>query len=80
MTAPVYVVQHVGELSVDGLGWVWQCNFFGHYALVCFLLPPQCTPCNPASYTVPRPPTSALLSILPPLRTRNLDVVPRGLV
>jgi len=33
-TAPTFIKQHVGELSVDGLGWVWQCNLFGHYALV----------------------------------------------
>lgn len=41
MTSPNYVVQHVGELSVDGLGWVWQCNLFGHYALVGPSLPAQ---------------------------------------
>lgn len=34
VTSPVYKLQVVGELSVDGLGWVWQCNVFGHYVLV----------------------------------------------
>ncbi|KIL67356.1 hypothetical protein M378DRAFT_102521 [Amanita muscaria Koide BX008] len=29
---PVYI-QHKGEESVDGFGWVWQCNFFGHFVL-----------------------------------------------
>ncbi|KAF8075838.1 hypothetical protein FPV67DRAFT_1469452 [Lyophyllum atratum] len=33
VTAPAFYFQHQGELSVDGLGWVWQCNLFGHYAL-----------------------------------------------
>ncbi|KAF8239557.1 hypothetical protein L208DRAFT_1449801 [Tricholoma matsutake] len=33
ITTPNYLKQHVGELSVDGLGWAWQCNVFGHYAL-----------------------------------------------
>ncbi|KAF6762449.1 3-keto sterol reductase [Ephemerocybe angulata] len=33
VTAPLYYSQHQGELSIDGLGWVWQCNFFGHFAL-----------------------------------------------
>ncbi|EAU80573.1 3-keto sterol reductase [Coprinopsis cinerea okayama7 len=33
MTSPNYYTQHAGELSVDGLGWVWQCNLFGHYTL-----------------------------------------------
>ncbi|KAH0839589.1 NAD(P)-binding protein [Lanmaoa asiatica] len=33
VTAPKYVLQRVGDMSQDGLGWVWQCNVFGHYAL-----------------------------------------------
>ncbi|PFH50347.1 hypothetical protein AMATHDRAFT_145345 [Amanita thiersii Skay4041] len=33
VTAPAFYLQHTGELSVDGLGWVWQCNFFGHFIL-----------------------------------------------
>lgn len=34
VTAPSFKLQAVGEMSDDGLGWVWQCNVFGHYALV----------------------------------------------
>ncbi|KII96003.1 hypothetical protein PLICRDRAFT_170589 [Plicaturopsis crispa FD-325 SS-3] len=33
VTTPNFHLQHAGEMSVDGLGWVWQCNLFGHYAL-----------------------------------------------
>ncbi|RDB19578.1 3-keto-steroid reductase [Hypsizygus marmoreus] len=33
VTAPNYYGQHSGERSIDGLGWVWQCNLFGHYVL-----------------------------------------------
>ncbi|KAG1739846.1 NAD(P)-binding protein [Suillus paluster] len=33
VTAPIYYTQEVGQLSQDGLGWVWQCNVFGHYVL-----------------------------------------------
>ncbi|KAH6896469.1 3-keto sterol reductase [Coprinopsis sp. MPI-PUGE-AT-0042] len=33
VTAPSYYLQHTGELSIDGLGWVWQCNVFGHFTL-----------------------------------------------
>ncbi|KAG5353630.1 hypothetical protein C0989_004311 [Termitomyces sp. Mn162] len=33
VTAPNYYHQHSGELSIDGLGWVWQCNLFSHYVL-----------------------------------------------
>ncbi|KAG6831902.1 hypothetical protein H0H87_003553 [Tephrocybe sp. NHM501043] len=33
ITAPVYYSQHTGEISLDGLGWVWQCNLFSHYVL-----------------------------------------------
>jgi 3-keto steroid reductase len=34
VTYPVYNLQRPGILSDDGLGWVWQCNVFGHYVLV----------------------------------------------
>lgn len=34
VTAPSFYRQAVGQLSDDGLGWVWQCNVFGHYVLV----------------------------------------------
>ncbi|KAJ8592431.1 hypothetical protein M405DRAFT_733316, partial [Rhizopogon salebrosus TDB-379] len=33
VTAPIYYMQEVGQLSQDGLGWVWHCNVFGHYVL-----------------------------------------------
>ncbi|KAG6916574.1 hypothetical protein DXG01_006345 [Tephrocybe rancida] len=38
VTAPLFYSQHQGELSIDGLGWVWQCNLFSHYVLVSFVL------------------------------------------
>ncbi|KAG6829684.1 hypothetical protein H0H92_003802 [Tricholoma furcatifolium] len=34
ITAPEFYTQNRGELSVDGLGWVWQSNLFSHYVLV----------------------------------------------
>lgn len=34
VTNPLFYTQEVGQVSQDGLGWVWQCNIFGHYALV----------------------------------------------
>lgn len=34
VTFPIYKKQHTGVMSSDGLGWVWQCNVFGHYLLV----------------------------------------------
>ncbi|KAF8607478.1 NAD(P)-binding protein [Ceratobasidium sp. AG-I] len=34
ITAPGFKLQAIGEMSDDGLGWVWQCNVFGHYTLV----------------------------------------------
>ena len=34
LTSPLYKLQRKGERSVDGLGWVWQCNVFGHYVMV----------------------------------------------
>ncbi|KAG2159067.1 NAD(P)-binding protein [Suillus bovinus] len=33
VTSPTYYTQEVGQLSQDRLGWVWQCNVFGHYVL-----------------------------------------------
>ncbi|KAH7888093.1 NAD(P)-binding protein [Phlebopus sp. FC_14] len=33
VTYPRYFVQTSGETSEDGLGWIWQCNVFGHYVL-----------------------------------------------
>ncbi|KAJ8592445.1 NAD(P)-binding protein [Rhizopogon salebrosus TDB-379] len=33
VTAPIYYMQEVGQLSQDGLDWVWHCNVFGHYVL-----------------------------------------------
>ncbi|KIJ70394.1 hypothetical protein HYDPIDRAFT_78786 [Hydnomerulius pinastri MD-312] len=33
VTKPRYYLQACGEVSQDGLGWAWQCNVFGHYAL-----------------------------------------------
>jgi 3-keto steroid reductase len=33
VTSPEYNYQRQGELSVDALGYVWQCNVFGHYVL-----------------------------------------------
>lgn len=33
-TAPTYYLQHTGEITADNLGWVWQSNVFGHFALV----------------------------------------------
>ncbi|KAK7471222.1 3-keto-steroid reductase [Stygiomarasmius scandens] len=37
ITAPKFYKQTWGERSLDGYGWVWQCNVFGHYFMVCFL-------------------------------------------
>lgn len=34
VTHPRYKLQRVGELSRDGLGYIWQSNVFGHYVLV----------------------------------------------
>ncbi|VDC06253.1 unnamed protein product [Peniophora sp. CBMAI 1063] len=39
LTYPRYNIQHHGQLSDDGLGWVWQCNVFGHYILARTLEP-----------------------------------------
>ncbi|OSX57027.1 hypothetical protein POSPLADRAFT_1041828 [Postia placenta MAD-698-R-SB12] len=30
---PAFNIQKTGTMSTDGLGYVWQCNVFGHYAL-----------------------------------------------
>lgn len=34
VTSPGFKIQTAGKISGDGLGWVWQCNVFGHYVLV----------------------------------------------
>ncbi|KAJ7229150.1 3-keto sterol reductase [Mycena pura] len=39
ITRPQFYVQNVGQVSVDGLGYVWQTNLFGHYVLVRSLEP-----------------------------------------
>ncbi|KAL1747740.1 hypothetical protein HDZ31DRAFT_60920 [Schizophyllum fasciatum] len=39
VTHPEYNVENVGETSADGLGYVWQFNVFGHYALARLLEP-----------------------------------------
>ncbi|KAK7049730.1 3-keto-steroid reductase [Paramarasmius palmivorus] len=33
VTTPMFYTQTFGEISMDGYGWVWQCNLFGHYTL-----------------------------------------------
>ncbi|KZT20333.1 3-keto sterol reductase [Neolentinus lepideus HHB14362 ss-1] len=33
VTRPESYIQNIGEVSIDGLGLVWQCNVFGHYVL-----------------------------------------------
>ncbi|KAG8762570.1 UDP-glucuronic acid decarboxylase 1 [Ceratobasidium sp. 423] len=33
VTAPGFKIQGTGKMSEDGLGWVWQCNIFGHFVL-----------------------------------------------
>ncbi|KJA21652.1 hypothetical protein HYPSUDRAFT_140311 [Hypholoma sublateritium FD-334 SS-4] len=33
ITAPGFYLQHMGEISADNLGWVWQSNVFGHFIL-----------------------------------------------
>jgi len=38
ITAPNFYTQHVGEISADNLGWVWQSNVFGHFVLVRYCL------------------------------------------
>jgi 3-keto steroid reductase len=35
VTIPEYNIQRRAMMSDDELGWVWQCNVFGHYILVC---------------------------------------------
>lgn len=37
VSAPEFKLQHVGETSDEGFGYVWMCNVFGHYIMVsCF--------------------------------------------
>ena len=38
ITRPKFKMQEVGVMSEDGLGWVWQCNIFGHYVMVSCLI------------------------------------------
>ncbi|KAJ7283303.1 hypothetical protein C8J57DRAFT_1120742 [Mycena rebaudengoi] len=33
LTHPEFNVQNSGEVTADGLGWVWQSNLFGHFVL-----------------------------------------------
>ncbi|KAI9449638.1 NAD(P)-binding protein [Lactarius psammicola] len=33
VTHPRYNIQRTAMVSDDGLGWVWQCNVFGHYVI-----------------------------------------------
>ncbi|KAF8803954.1 3-keto sterol reductase [Phlegmacium glaucopus] len=33
LARPDYYYQHVGEVSADNLGWVWQSNVFSHFVL-----------------------------------------------
>ncbi|PWN18942.1 NAD(P)-binding protein [Microstroma glucosiphilum] len=39
LTRPRYKMQHNGDISEDGLGWVWQINIGGSWALTQDLLP-----------------------------------------
>ncbi|PWN51357.1 NAD(P)-binding protein [Violaceomyces palustris] len=39
VTWPAFKRQRVGDLSDDGLGWVWQCNVGAHWVLTRALLP-----------------------------------------
>ncbi|KAJ7179606.1 3-keto sterol reductase [Mycena filopes] len=48
ITRPEFYVQSVGEVSVDGLGWIWQSNLFGHYVLFRALEPLLKNPAYPA--------------------------------
>ena len=52
VTSPTYYTQNKGEESVDGLGWVWQCNLFAHFALVGFLICPS-LPSRQLTHLVP---------------------------
>jgi 3-keto steroid reductase len=49
---PRYLITTIGEQSVDGLGYTWQSNVFGHYALFRVLEPAlrrsSSTPCGTA--------------------------------
>lgn len=64
LTAPTFYIQHQGEISIDNLGWVWQCNLFGHYVLVSSFLPQHAS----RRYTYPHNPSTARSSTtsLPP--------------
>jgi len=87
-TAPRYMLQNVGEESGDGLGWVWQCNVFGHYVLV-RLLSFSCsftsfsdaTFCyrqKHSNHSYPTPPSkSAEPSGVHPLKLSHIYTIPR---
>ncbi|TRM68592.1 hypothetical protein BD626DRAFT_482223 [Schizophyllum amplum] len=47
VTHPDFNIENVGETSADGLGWVWQCNVFGHYVLARLLEPLLLSPAYP---------------------------------
>lgn len=40
VTAPKFYLQNQGDMSLDGLGWVWQSNVFSHFVLACSSLLP----------------------------------------
>ncbi|KDQ65009.1 hypothetical protein JAAARDRAFT_202254 [Jaapia argillacea MUCL 33604] len=51
VTYPSFYKQHTGEMSRDGLGWVWQSNVFGHFAMYRSLQPllsQTPAPCSPS--------------------------------
>ncbi|KAJ7590820.1 hypothetical protein C8J56DRAFT_543925 [Mycena floridula] len=39
VTAPAFYGQHSGELTIDSIGYVFQCNIFSHYVLIRTLQP-----------------------------------------
>lgn len=51
-TYPCYKIQKKGLLSEDRLGWVWQCNVFGHYLMVSGIPPPRVVHVEPLIMSV----------------------------
>lgn len=51
-TYPCYKIQKKGLLSEDRLGWVWQCNVFGHYLMVSRIPPPRVVHVEPLIMSV----------------------------
>ncbi|KAK1229655.1 3-keto-steroid reductase [Marasmius sp. AFHP31] len=49
VTTPMFYSETWGEVSLDGYGWVWQCNVFGHYFLFRELQSLLLSPKYPAS-------------------------------